>query len=153
MAQKQLMFWVTATTILICGSSLVTHPLVFGGLWLALGALALISALLLRMGIFKPGGWFCVWETPLGMLLLGIGSLGFGFGTIFGGFGGRDYGASPKAQKEKGECGPIHAGSFPSQSDLGPRSTGKEPDRKPQGWSTNLRVRNLPERALVGRGR
>ena len=53
-----------------------------GSIWIALCGLALANALLLKMGKVKPGGWFWGGQSPLGMALMGIGVLGFGFGDM-----------------------------------------------------------------------
>ncbi len=55
----------------------LTSPLGSGGFLMALGGLWLINALLLRMGIMKPGS-FLGGETPLGVSLIGIGAIGAG---------------------------------------------------------------------------
>jgi hypothetical protein len=54
----------------------------FRGVGIAFGALFLIDAVLLKLGILKPGGSFLGSETPLGTLLVGVGFWGFVSGDM-----------------------------------------------------------------------
>jgi hypothetical protein len=56
----------------------LTTPLGFSGFLMAVGVLWLINAILLKMGIMKPGS-ILGGETPLGVSLIGLGAIGAGF--------------------------------------------------------------------------
>jgi hypothetical protein len=45
-------------------------------LWIAVGVLFLLNALLLWTRVIKPGGRFLIGQTPLGTFLIGTGFLG-----------------------------------------------------------------------------
>ena len=54
----------------------------FSTIFIVLGCLGLVSALVLKMGLVKPG---VVWgQTPVGVALLGLGGLLMGFGSRYG---------------------------------------------------------------------